>query len=66
MNTADRSVEALIRIRRFFRSQKSCLIQNYLEEIQFNGFNLSEVLKTINERVEVLLDVIIITYWSLF
>jgi 5-methylcytosine-specific restriction endonuclease McrBC GTP-binding regulatory subunit McrB len=27
-----------------------------LEEIQFNGFNLSEVLKTINERVEVLLD----------
>jgi 5-methylcytosine-specific restriction protein B len=27
-----------------------------LKEIKFNGFNLSEVLKTINERIEVLLD----------
>jgi 5-methylcytosine-specific restriction protein B len=27
-----------------------------LEEIEFNGFNLAEVLKTINERIEVLLD----------
>jgi 5-methylcytosine-specific restriction protein B len=57
MNTADRSVEALdTALRRRFSFSEIMPNPELLEEIQFNGFNLSEVLKTINERIEVLLD----------
>ncbi|WP_369765331.1 AAA family ATPase [Flavobacterium sp. WC2429] len=57
MNTADRSVEALdTALRRRFSFSEIMPNPELLEEIQFNSFNLSEVLKTINERIEVLLD----------
>lgn len=57
MNTADRSVEALdTALRRRFSFSEIMPNPSLLEEIQFNGFNLTEVLKTINERIEVLLD----------
>ena len=57
MNTADRSVEALdTALRRRFSFSEIMPNPSLLEEIQFNGFNLAEVLKTINERIEVLLD----------
>nr|WP_315213568.1 AAA family ATPase [uncultured Flavobacterium sp.] len=57
MNTADRSVEALdTALRRRFSFSEIMPNPELLKEIQFSGFNLSEVLKTINERIEVLLD----------
>ncbi|WP_262987362.1 AAA family ATPase [Flavobacterium sinopsychrotolerans] len=57
MNTADRSVEALdTALRRRFSFSEIMPNPALLEEIQFNDFNLAEVLKTINERIEVLLD----------
>lgn len=57
MNTADRSVEALdTALRRRFSFSEIMPNPELLEEIEFNGFNLAEVLKTINERIEVLLD----------
>lgn len=57
MNTADRSVEALdTALRRRFSFSEIMPKPELLKEIQFNGFNLSEVLQTINDRIEVLLD----------
>ena len=57
MNTADRSVEALdTALRRRFSFSEIMPNPALLEEIQFNDFNLADVLKTINERIEVLLD----------
>ena len=57
MNTADRSVEALdTALRRRFSFSEIMPNPALLEEIQFNDFNLAEVLKTINERIEVLID----------
>lgn len=57
MNTADRSVEALdTALRRRFSFSEIMPNPALLEEIKFNGFNLAEVLQTINERIEVLLD----------
>ena len=57
MNTADRSVEALdTALRRRFSFSEMMPKRELLQKIQFKGFNLAEVLKTINERIEVLLD----------
>ena len=57
MNTADRSVEALdTALRRRFSFSEIMPKPELLKEIQFNSFNLSEVLQTINDRIEVLLD----------
>ncbi|WP_417874114.1 AAA family ATPase, partial [Xanthomarina gelatinilytica] len=57
MNTADRSVEALdTALRRRFSFKEIMPDPSLLEEIEFDGFNLKEVLETINERIEFLLD----------
>lgn len=57
MNTADRSVEALdTALRRRFSFKEIMPNPLLLEEIEFDGFNLKEVLETINERIEFLLD----------
>ncbi|MCM8568908.1 EVE domain-containing protein [Gramella jeungdoensis] len=57
MNTADRSVEALdTALRRRFVFEEVMPIPDLLKNIEFDGFNLSQVLITINERIEALLD----------
>lgn len=57
MNTADRSVEALdTALRRRFSFKEIMPDSSLLKAIQFDGFNLDEVLETINERIEFLLD----------
>jgi hypothetical protein len=57
MNTADRSVEALdTALRRRFSFTEIMPDSTLLDKIEFNGFTLAEVLGTINERIEVLLD----------
>jgi hypothetical protein len=57
MNTADRSVEALdTALRRRFAFKEILPDPELLENIQFDGFHLKEVLETINTRIEVLLD----------
>jgi 5-methylcytosine-specific restriction protein B len=57
MNTADRSVEALdTALRRRFSFVEMMPDYEVLKEIIIEGINLSEVLKTINDRIEVLLD----------
>ena len=57
MNTADRSVEALdTALRRRFSFSEIMPDSTLLDKIEFNGFTLAEVLGTINERIEVLLD----------
>lgn len=57
MNTADRSVEALdTALRRRFSFKEIMPDPSLLTEIEFDGFNLEEVLITINERIELLLD----------
>jgi 5-methylcytosine-specific restriction protein B len=57
MNTADRSVEALdTALRRRFSFKEIMPDPTLLSKIEFNGFTLAEVLNTINERIEVLLD----------
>lgn len=57
MNTADRSVEALdTALRRRFSFIEIMPDPLLLEDIEFDGFNLKEVLETINERIEFLLD----------
>lgn len=57
MNTADRSVEALdTALRRRFSFKEIMPKPSLLEHITFQGFNLREVLETINERIEFLLD----------
>lgn len=57
MNTADRSVEALdTALRRRFVFEEVMPDPTLLSEIAFDGFNLENVLTTINNRIEVLLD----------
>jgi Cdc6-like AAA superfamily ATPase len=57
MNTADRSVEALdTALRRRFSFVEMMPDYEVLKEIIIEGINSSEVLKTINDRIEVLLD----------
>ena len=57
MNTADRSVEALdTALRRRFSFTEIMPDSTLLTNIEFKGFTLAEVLETINERIEVLLD----------
>lgn len=57
MNTADRSVEALdTALRRRFVFEEVLSKPELLEKIKYNGFNLKEVLETINGRIEALLD----------
>src|SRR5690554_5842668 len=57
MNTADRSVEALdTALRRRFSFQEMMPNPELLNEIQIEGINLEQLLRTINERIEVLVD----------
>ncbi|MGW1456604.1 AAA family ATPase [Salegentibacter agarivorans] len=57
MNTADRSVEALdTALRRRFAFEEVMPLPQILSAIQFSEFNLAEVLKIINDRIEALLD----------
>ncbi|MCA6422676.1 MAG: AAA family ATPase [Flavobacterium sp.] len=57
MNSADRSVEALdTELRRRFSFEELLPDTSLLKDLEFNGFNMKEVLETINERIEVLLD----------
>ena len=57
MNTADRSVEALdTALRRRFSFVELMPDPKLLEGIKFKKFNLAEVLHTINERIELLLN----------
>ncbi|WP_272149951.1 McrB family protein [Tenacibaculum aiptasiae] len=57
MNTADRSVEALdTALRRRFEFKEIMPKPELLKDILFDGFNLKEVLETINNRIELLLD----------
>lgn len=57
MNTADRSVEALdTALRRRFNFVEIMPLPELLENIEFDGFNLKEVLTIINDRIEFLLD----------
>ena len=57
MNTADRSVEALdTALRRRFTFDEILPNPSLLGGIKFNEFSLTDVLHTINERIEVLLD----------
>ena len=57
MNTADRSVEALdTALRRRFSFVEMMPEYEELKKIQFDDFKLGELLKTINSRIEALLD----------
>ncbi|MCF4101037.1 AAA family ATPase [Gillisia sp. M10.2A] len=57
MNTADRSVESLdTALRRRFAFEEVMPLPELLENIEFEQFNLSHLLKVINGRIEALLD----------
>lgn len=57
MNTADRSVEALdTALRRRFSFVEMMPEYEELNKIQFDDFHLGELMKTINSRIEALLD----------
>ncbi|GAL00788.1 hypothetical protein JCM19314_1825 [Nonlabens ulvanivorans] len=57
MNTADRSVEALdTALRRRFEFKEMMPNYNVIENEKVNDITLSEVLETINERIELLID----------
>ena len=57
MNTADRSVEALdTALRKKFSFVEMMPEYESLNKIQFDDFHLGELLKTINSRIEALLD----------
>lgn len=56
MNTADRSVESLdTALRRRFEFKEILPKPSLLKEILFDGFNLKDILETINNRIELLL-----------
>jgi hypothetical protein len=57
MNTADRSVEALdTALRRRFEFKEMMPDYTVIESEEVKGLQLSEVLKTINDRIELLID----------
>ena len=57
MNTADRSVEALdTALRRRFSFLEMMPDSSLLKENEVEGMNLKEVLNTINDRIEILID----------
>lgn len=57
MNTADRSVEALdTALRRRFEFKEMMPDYAVIEHEEVSGLQLSEVLKTINDRIELLID----------
>ncbi|MCD8446762.1 McrB family protein [Tenacibaculum finnmarkense] len=57
MNTADRSVESLdTALRRRFEFKEILPKPSLLKEILFDSFNLKDILETINNRIELLLD----------
>ena len=57
MNTADRSVEALdTALRRRFSFVELMPDSTLLTEIKVLGFNLADILRTINDRIEILID----------
>lgn len=57
MNTADRSVEALdTALRRRFAFEEVMPKPELLKEVAISGINLQDLLKTINLRIEALLD----------
>ena len=57
MNTADRSVEALdTALRRRFSFVEMMPNVSLLESKEINGINLKDVLSTINDRIEILID----------
>ena len=57
MNTADRSVEALdTALRRRFSFVEMMPYVRLLESKEINGINLKDVLSTINNRIEILID----------
>jgi hypothetical protein len=61
MNTADRSIEALdSALRRRFEFEemmpKYDVIDNVLNHMQYESFKLSDILKTINERITILIN----------
>ncbi|MCD8439962.1 McrB family protein [Tenacibaculum finnmarkense] len=57
MNTADRSVESLdTALRRRFEFKEILPNPSLLKEILFDSFNLKDILETINNRIELLLD----------
>jgi len=57
MNTADRSVEALdTALRRRFEFKEMMPDLDVIKNEEVDGVKLSEVLKTINERIELLID----------
>ena len=57
MNTADRSVEALdTALRRRFSFVELMPDSTLLTEMKVLGFNLADILKTINDRIEILID----------
>ncbi|WP_370227787.1 McrB family protein [Mesoflavibacter sp.] len=57
MNTADRSVEALdTALRRRFEFKEMMPNYDVIADFSIQGFSLSKVLKTINQRIELLID----------
>ena len=57
MNTADRSVEALdTALRRRFSFVEMMPDSSLLKDNEVEGMNLKEILNTINERIEILID----------
>ncbi|MFT4802101.1 MAG: 5-methylcytosine-specific restriction protein B, partial [Flavobacteriaceae bacterium] len=57
MNTADRSVEALdTALRRRFEFKEMMPDYTVIDEEEVKGLQLSELLKTINDRIELLID----------
>ena len=57
MNTADRSVEALdTALRRRFAFEEVMPKPELLKDVEISGFNVQDLLKTINLRIEALLD----------
>lgn len=57
MNTADRSLSGLdIALRRRFTFKEMPPVPEHLDGIDIEGINIGQLLRTLNERIEVLLD----------